>query len=390
MKKIYIISERIKDKSSYSDGLILTEKDFDPCKSFFEVHPNIKPESIDYIYTKGILEDFEYLRCFLKNIDGMLACGGTFEVDYFHLRLDGCAYAVRPEDEVAYEIAEVFKDRLLLQNKLSFKKDNFTNRKYKKNAHIPCYNDGIDKWSFGIVSNGTKNERILEIINRIESFHIPYFEIIICGPSQSQDLPPHVRVLGDEFFYDDTRIPLCKKKNEIIRNSVYPNLVIIHDRITFEEDWYQQMKKHGFYFDCIAPSILDEETRSYHVIDFPKYSDIVFGKYTPISFENKWDYHLYMDGAVIIMKTRIAKEIMLKEYLHWGEKEDVDFCKRITQNGYFIEVDHCVVMLSSVCKSKSLNNSLWKKIKTQVSYLVKWPIRYRREKNKFINEINKQ
>ena len=72
MKKIYIISERIKDKSSYSDGLILTEKDFDPCKSFFEVHPNIKPESIDYIYTKGILEDFEYLRCFLKNIPVVL------------------------------------------------------------------------------------------------------------------------------------------------------------------------------------------------------------------------------------------------------------------------------------------------------------------------------
>lgn len=120
MKKIYIISERIKDKSMFSDGLILTEKDFDPCKSFFAVHPNIKPESIDYIYTKGILEDFEYLRCFLKNIDGMLACDGVFEIDYFHLRLDGCAYAVRPEDEVAYEIAEVFKDRLLLQNKLSF------------------------------------------------------------------------------------------------------------------------------------------------------------------------------------------------------------------------------------------------------------------------------
>lgn len=390
MNKIYIISERIKDKSCYSDGIVLTEKDFNPCESFFEEHPDILPESVNYIYTKGVLEDFEFIRCLLKDIDGMLACDGILEVDYFHLRLDGGGYAIRPEDEVAYEIAEVFKNRLLLQNKLSLQKNSFTNRKYKKIAHIPCWDDGVDKWSFGIVSNGTKNERILEIINRIESFNIPCFEILICGPSPSEHLSPHVRVLSDESFYDDTRIPLCKKKNEIIRNSIYPNLVIIHDRITFSEDWYQQVKRHGFYFDCLVPSILDEKTRTYHVIDFPKYPDDVFGKYKPVSFEKKWDSHLYMDGAVIIMKTRIAKEIMLKEYLHWGEKEDVDFCKRIYQKGYFIEVAHGVIMLSSVCKSKSLYNSFWKKFKTQVSHFVKWPIRYRKEKKVFVKEINRQ
>ena len=389
MKKIYIISERIKDKSKYSDGIILTENDFNPCKSFFAEHPDIKPESIDYIYTKGVLEDFEYLRCLVKNIDWMLRVGGILELDFLHLRLGGLGYAIRPEDEIAYEIASVFKERIHLEDMSKRHIGKPTHRIYKKVEQALQQEDTIDSWTFGIVSDGRKNERILQIIDKIQSFGIQHYEILICGPSPSRKLPINVKVLDDNGFYSDKRIPLCKKKNSIILHAQYGNLCIIHDRIMFSDQWYKQIKKEGNYFDAFTPAILDEETKSKHVIDFVSYPNYAFGKYQKVYNNKKWSPNLYMDGAIITIKSHVAKEILQKPYLHWGEKEDVDFARRIYQNGYIITVNHNIKVytLTYSKKGANLNKNLYLRLKEKIFAKYFWWKMYNKEKNILTNYL---
>lgn len=378
MKKILIISSKVKNVSAESFDVVLTEKDFNPLCSFFEKHPDIIPESIDYIYVKGIFENSPIMRCVLKNIYWMLSINGILEIDFLHMRLGGYGFAIRPEDDLAYEISCVTYGNLLLED---YQTGKVSKRKYRKIRASLAENDNINSWTFGIVSDGRKNNRILQIIKRISDLEIPKYEIIICGPSPSDILPDNVTVINDSSFYKDKRIPLCKKKNAIITAAKYENLVVIHDRIMISIHWFDQILKHGNYFDAIIPEILDEETESKHIVDCPIYKEKTFGKHYKREYGVKWSEKLYMDGAIMIIKKTVAMNNLLREYLHWGEKEDVDFSKRLYLNGAFIELNHSIKTTSMTYKRKGGNDpSLFKQLLKRPFSYPKWLFNYSKEK----------
>lgn len=340
MQKVYILSNKIKSRTNITDGILLSEQDFSPLQSFFALHLEISPESIDYIYQEGIFEDTKYLRCIIKHIEWMLKKDGVFELKIYSSKLKGYRCGIRAKDDIRYEMSIAFKDRMLLVEQQ--KDNNILTLKYKKSKNSLSENDSIDNWSFGIVSNGSKNERIMQIINRIKSFNIPHYEIIICGPSPYEHLPENVRIVDDSTFYSDIRIPICKKKNAIIKAATYENLMITHDRIMPKENWFISMQQYGNYFDAIVPSIIDEETKSMHIIDTPYYID--YNVYYPPLFKPTWTNHLYMDGGIMIIKKAVANRVLLSEFLHWGEAEDVDFGKRLYYDGAYTSINHSVVV----------------------------------------------
>lgn len=377
MNKVYIISKRVKNHNLYTDGIVIMEDDFSPTRPFFFDHPNILPESIDYVYTKGVLEDNSYSRYILKVIDWMLKPGGIFEFNYFHLSFCGCNSYLRSEDEIAFQISYTFKDRIELLNKPSMTKGKPTHRRYKKTAGCLTYLDTIEKWTFGIVSDGRKNERILEIVNQISNLEIPYFEVLICGPEPSSELPQYVRVLSDKEFYRDTRIPLCKKKNKIISEAKYENLVIIHDRISFDGRWYSTIKQNGNYFDAIIPAIKDENNKELHVIDSAEAFNDAFRLFPSTKNKSKWTPNLYMDGSIIIIKKSIVQKIgLLSDYLHWGEKEDFDFSRKLTDYGYFISLFHNVVCYTMTYSKKGQNipKTHFKRFFSNVRIYIGWKV----------------
>lgn len=348
---LYILSSKIKNRYLY-DGVVLNEDDFDPFKPFWINHPNLKPEKFDYIYIKGVLEKHDYLRCVLKICDYLIKKGGIIELDYFNAGLTS-AYSVRSVDEISYEISLVFKNRIVLFEE---NKGLILNRKYRKIEESLPLNDSITKWSFGIVSDGRKNERILQIVDRISKLKIPEYEVLICGPSPSNILPDFVKVIDDSDCYNDIRIPICKKKNKIITNAKFNNLVIIHDRIMFPLDWYEKISKYGNYFDTLSLKILDEVTLTKNVNDYLLFSDETFGVFKDINMfkKKKWSSKLFIDGSIFIIKKHIALQNQLSDYLNWGEKEDVDFSKRLYLNGFlYFYYDDCYV--TSMTYSKKGN-----------------------------------
>ncbi|KXK07440.1 MAG: hypothetical protein UZ21_OP11001001064 [Microgenomates bacterium OLB22] len=57
----------------------------------------------------------------------------------------------------------------------------------KKNTSTAIPGDSIQKWTFGIITNGVRLDLIEEIITSIKQQKIPYYEIIICGNYHDRD-----------------------------------------------------------------------------------------------------------------------------------------------------------------------------------------------------------
>jgi hypothetical protein len=319
-----------------TNEIVLTEQDFDPCNPFF-LRNKIVPESVSIIKTKGVLEVSRYIRETLKVLDYLCKVGGEIQIEFFRDSLDTGGGYVRPLNYLLNELSLCYKERYILF-KSEFKNgiDYLYFKKIRKT--LPGYDD-ITKWTFGIVSNGKKNDRVLSIIEQIYKFKIPQFEILICGPAPSTKIHKHVKILDDKELYFDTRIPISKKKNTIIENANYNNLVIIHDRISFSSNWYEIMLKHGNYYNQLCFPVLDEDSQSLRVNDWLSFN------YDKTNFRRsrsrvlnygEWDENIYVDGGIMIIKKHVVKNVKFNPLLNWNEMEDVDLSKRLYLDGSII------------------------------------------------------
>lgn len=388
---VYILNSKMKNRQR--DGLVLDENDFHPCHPFFSSHPEIKPESVERIIIKGVLERCKYKRAVLKYCDYMLAPNGILEVYYYNVNFENSIY-VRARNDWQYELSLVFGSRIHLieQNKDS------TNGYflYKKVAKFLPEGDTIDHWTFGIVSSGRLNDRVMNLIQQIADLHIPQFEILICGPAPSDILPSYVRILSDSHMYSDIRIPISKKKNYIIDEAKYNNLVLMHDRYSIPPRWFEKMRKYGNYFDLLVCNVIDEKNNNvklqewcYHYLNpFPNtLSDILIKKYRG-NIHEIWNENIYISGGWFVMKKHLG--LHLNPDCNWGEKEDVDFCRRSYYNGILMEFDPNNTVYSTLVRFNSpYPPKSWKKV---LRFLT--PIRvirkiygYYRERKKFVNYL---
>lgn len=336
--EVFILHSLIKNRNY--DGIVLDENDFHPCKPFFIDHPSLKPESIEHITIKGVLEQHKYLRTVLRYCDYMLAPGGTLDIYFYNAHFDVPGLAVRGRNEWQYELSLVFQDRIiLLENEKTDINGHFV---YKKIDSCLPDGDTIERWSFGIVSDGRRNDRILEIIHQVEAFNIQEFEVLVCGPAPSEVLPEHVIVIDDSPFYSDKRIPISKKKNAIIRTAKYNNLILMHDRISFSREWYDKMKAYGNYYDCLCSRIVMDDTCDNRMNDWSvpnSFHTTLWEKLKPrkIVLEyDDWSPEIYVSGGFMQIKKHFAQSVQLNPNLYWGEMEDVDFSQRLYQSGVLV------------------------------------------------------
>jgi hypothetical protein len=348
MSKLVLLSDQT-PVSVDEHTSILRENAFHPCRGLFQ-DGQYAPESFVAVYTKGVLEITPFLREILKKIDYLVAPGGSLEIDYY-LSEDmyvGGEY-IRPLSFFMYEFSLAVGARFKLQQKVV--ENGICRLCFKKVDRCLPIGDKIERWSFGIVSDGRKNSRVNSIIQQIQDMAVPEYEILICGPAPDRHLPVYTRVIDDQDLYWDIRPPITAKKNRIIKKARYNNIVLIHDRISFSANWYQQIKTYGNHFEVLCIRILDEETQRCRVQDWLYLSgDLLDYRHTKGSLlpYHLWRPDLYVDGGCLIAKKHILEPIMFNERLHWGEAEDVDLSRRLYQAGVMINFDAgCHVLTST-------------------------------------------
>jgi hypothetical protein len=191
------------------------------------------------------------------------------------------------------------------------------------------------EFTFGILTAGNNNGMIQTIVDSIRNQNIPNYEILIIG---NCDISGNdIRLLPFDETIRHTWI--TKKKNILAQEANYENLVLLHDYVMFEENWYKGFLEFGNNFLFCTTQIKDNDGSRFIDYSFhPFYVmclDPRFEKgcllpydFVPSRHANKL---LYISGTYYIIKTSLARLLPLDEKKTWGQGEDMDLSFAITQ-----------------------------------------------------------
>lgn len=227
------------------------------------------------------------------------------------------------------------------------------------------------EFSFGIITNGNNDCFINKIIQSIINNNIPKYEIIIVGNSKIEcnDI---IKIINFNENYKKNWI--TRKKNIVALNSKYENIVMLHDYIELQNDWYDGFVKYGNDFDwCITKIINNNGARfrdytlfpynvDFHEIKYnPTIIDAYFGEHCllPYDFTNtiKTNKYMYISGSYYVIKKSIATKYLLDENRVWGQSEDVEYSKRLHNNNIIIKCNP----YSTVKFLKEKKSASWEK-----------------------------
>ncbi|RJQ38231.1 hypothetical protein C4559_02035 [Candidatus Microgenomates bacterium] len=219
-----------------------------------------------------------------------------------------------------YEI-KLHKKNLLSQIIVQKKKSVFTKE------------DNIEKWTFGIVTNGERNDWLEEIIHSIQNLKIPNYEIIVCGKYKNRKEKNFTYI---DFNQRGEKGWITKKKNLICEKAKYENLCIIHDRLVFDKNWYEGIKKYGNAFELLGCTQIEKTTKT-HAGDWLTLGGPIGTLYKIARIkETDWDYYTFLSGQLMIIKKSIWRKILWNETMYWGDQEDGDISFRARDLGYLI------------------------------------------------------
>lgn len=211
--------------------------------------------------------------------------------------------------------------------------DNSCSLSIKKTESVLHKEEGIDFWTFGMVTNGQRKDFISQSIQSIRALKIPYYEIIICGYYEDK--------IGNDLKYipfkeRDDRGWITRKKNIIAENAKYTNLCIFHDRIVFDKNWFLGIKKYGNVFEVLTcPQLLHNKVRAGDWVTANKNFSNPGHRFTIEQLDYRdWDKFVYIGGQLIIMKKYVWKEVFWNENLYWREGEDIEYSHRLTEKGF--------------------------------------------------------
>lgn len=200
----------------------------------------------------------------------------------------------------------------------------------QKTSSTKIQNDSIDKWTFGIITNGKRRDWIDEIIAAIESQGIPNFEIVICGSYQKRKEIKYI-----PFNERDDRGWITKKKNLIVQKAKYENICIIHDRIVFQPNWYEGMKKWGNTFDHLACT---QQYKGMRINDWEMHEKLPGLEFSFVSLLDyrDWDINGCQGGQLHISKKQFLIENPWDESLLWKEAEDLKISNTLRDSGHIL------------------------------------------------------
>jgi hypothetical protein len=284
-------------------------------------------ETFDFILCDDNIQSTKYHRIMIKEFFYALKVSGYLIIQYTPKDLS--------LEELEKELFFLMKDFIdIVQVYIEGKKCTVIAKKLKPNLSRP---EGINYWSFGIVTRGTTDPIVDDIIRNIREQKIPHYEIIICGKYAGKYL--HSKdIVYVEFTQKDEKGWTTKKKNLICEKAKYENLVVLHDRIKFHKDWFSGMKKYGNNWEILSTPTLQNSLRTYdwltikYPLENPK-SGWFLGSHLEYS---DWDKWIYLDGGVIILKKYVWEKVPWDESRYYAESEDVKLSHDQTRYGFIV------------------------------------------------------
>jgi hypothetical protein len=192
------------------------------------------------------------------------------------------------------------------------------------------------QWTFGIVTGFEDYQRLDEILKSIRALSIPEYEIILIGGGNSDFIvfAEDVKVVD----FDESQKPrwITRKKNILVNEAKYNNIVLMHDYHVFDKDWYENFKSFGTDWDiCSCPQYLITGARN--PMDWSLWDKPDHGRAWSLNYDD-WSQtqYMYISGGFFIVKKHVLQEEPLDESRGWNEEEDVEWSMRV-RNKYVMK-----------------------------------------------------
>ncbi len=203
-----------------------------------------------------------------------------------------------------------------------------------------------DSWSFAILTTGKRKENVVRFLESIRVAHEYYekkndVEIIICGPKDKMYEEYDVNYLDISGFRDDYLAEISKKKNIIAEVASNENLLITHDRYVLPKDFFVGFSKYGYDFGFLTVRqsyVNGDEYPSYCRLD----QCLLWGQPTRVDNYNKVYDTSYLNGGLLIFKTKLLRSITFNKLLMWNQMEDVELAKEYISRSVLPRVNFLV------------------------------------------------
>jgi hypothetical protein len=237
------------------------------------------------------------------------------------------------------------------------------------------------EWTFGIVTkhvniinnniSGDDQECFLiDIIESIKSLNIAedFYEIIIIGSNNLKSdlkINDNLRII----YFDDTIKNgwITKKKNILVNESKYQNIIIIHDYVKFDQNWYKGFQMFDLDWDVCMVKIFNKDkirwrdwllwshcptyTQGYRI----EHNGVLLAPNRLLYSDNRFtNTDMYISGTVIIGKREFLIQNKFDETLCWGQGEDCEWSARCRSKWKYKMNTHSSLYLLKMGEHSSL------------------------------------
>ena len=193
--------------------------------------------------------------------------------------------------------------------------------------HAPAQTPG---YSFCIITNGKRPEKLEREIDSIFALNIPDFEILVGGEPPADFSRHGVRVLNASDAARNGR--LGEMRNVLCRQARFEHLIVADDDMIFHPDFYTGLLAYGKDFDVLCVRLLNPDgTRHW---DWATVGGPTGHHLLPY---DAVDPHVYVTGGLCVMKAAVFKQVQWDEGRGFYQGEDVDFSSRLKKAGMRIQ-----------------------------------------------------
>jgi glycosyltransferase involved in cell wall biosynthesis/2-polyprenyl-3-methyl-5-hydroxy-6-metoxy-1,4-benzoquinol methylase/tetratricopeptide (TPR) repeat protein/GT2 family glycosyltransferase len=195
-----------------------------------------------------------------------------------------------------------------------------------------------DGFSFCIITNGKRPEKLRREIESIRALEMPNYEILVGG-----DVPPGLDgVTVVSLPEAATGGRLGEMRNRLIERSRFDRLIVADDDLLFQAGFYQGLLQFGENYEVQCVRFLNADGTRYWdwaTASGPRGHNLLDYDQT--------DPHVYVTGGLCIMKASVAKRVKWDDHRGFYQGEDSDFSRRLHEAGISIKFNrHCTVVHS--------------------------------------------
>jgi hypothetical protein len=195
---------------------------------------------------------------------------------------------------------------------------------------ISRYRD--QSWTFAVLASGKRLDNVVRLLESIRHEDPDRnHQIIVCGTPHTAYEPFGVEChCGD---YREELAEISRKKNDIANKASGANLLIAHDRYVLQPGFLTGFDQFGYDFDFVAIP------QSYECgSHYPAYCALQDDSLTWSDAIDCRDYSRvrpaqYVNGGLIIAKTRTLQDLKFNDLLFWNQAEDVELARTFREHG---------------------------------------------------------